>query len=265
MISMLGGGNHPAAHPVEWLREEYLRRRERNPSYSLRAFARALGLSPGPLSEILSKKRELSLKLALRIAEHIAMNPEQLEAFVQPLRERLVAPVSAREAQFRELSVDTYYLIADWYHFAILSLMETKGFQSRVRWIAERLAISVVEVRSALERMERLELVVRKAQKWFLNQEGVTTTHDVPNGALKKSHQQQLDIAKASLDSVPVEERDITSMMMAIDVSKLPQAKQYIRQFRRQLSQFLETGNKTEVYNLSIQLVPLSKKTKQGD
>ncbi|MCB0417012.1 MAG: TIGR02147 family protein [Bdellovibrionales bacterium] len=262
---MLGGGNHPAAHPVEWLREEYIRRRERNPSYSLRAFARSLGLSPGPLSEILAKKRELSLKLALRIAQRIAMNPEQLEAFVEPLRKSTPDPVSGKETRFRELSVDTYYLIADWYHFAILSLMETKNFEGRVRWIAERLSVSVVEVRSALERMERLGLVFKKAQTWLLNQEGVTTTHDVPNGALRKSHKQQLEIAKAALDSVPVEERDITSMMMAIDVSKLPKAKILIREFRRQLSQFLETGNKTEVYNLSIQLVPLSKKTKQGD
>ncbi|MCB9253510.1 MAG: TIGR02147 family protein [Bdellovibrionaceae bacterium] len=262
---MLGGGNHPAAHPVEWLREEYIRRRERNPSYSLRAFARSLGLSPGPLSEILAKKRELSLKLALRIAQRIAMNPEQLEAFVEPLRKSTPDPVSGKETRFRELSVDTYYLIADWYHFAILSLMETKNFEGGVRWIAERLSVSVVEVRSALERMERLGLVFKKAQTWLLNQEGVTTTHDVPNGALRKSHKQQLEIAKAALDSVPVEERDITSMMMAIDVSKLPKAKILIREFRRQLSQFLETGNKTEVYNLSIQLVPLSKKTKQGD
>ncbi|MEZ4752174.1 MAG: DUF4423 domain-containing protein [Bdellovibrionota bacterium] len=205
------------------------------------------------------------MKLAIRIAQQLAMNPEQADAFVGPLRRSLVHGSSVREAHFRELSVDTYYLIADWYHFAILSLMETKGFQSRARWVADRLAISVVEVRSAFERMERLGLVFKKSKEWLLNQEGVTTTHDVPNGALKKSHKQQLDLAKAALDSTPVEERDITSMMMAIDVSRLPQAKEFIRQFRRQFSQFLETGDKTEVYNLSIQLIPLSKKSKQGD
>jgi hypothetical protein len=43
-----------------------------------------------------------------------------------------------------------------------------------------------------------------------------------------------------------------------VDSRRLPAAKQAIRQFRRQLAQILEEGKKDAVYQLSIQLIPLT-------
>ncbi len=52
----------------EFLLRAFDERKEKNPRYSLRAFARSLGVSSGQLSEILSGKRPLSHKLARRIS-----------------------------------------------------------------------------------------------------------------------------------------------------------------------------------------------------
>lgn len=52
-------------------------RKEKNPRYSLRAFARSLGVSSGQLSEILSGKRPLSHKLARRISIALALTEEE--------------------------------------------------------------------------------------------------------------------------------------------------------------------------------------------
>lgn len=51
---------------------------------------------------------------------------------------------------------------------------------------------------------------------------------------------------------------DYSSMTMAIDCELLPEAKELILNFRRQLMRFLESGKKTEVYKLNIQLFPLT-------
>ncbi len=88
----------------------------------------------------------------------------------------------------------------------------------------------------------------------------VTTTHDVQSAALQLSHKQNLELAALALDEVAIEHRDITSITMAIDAKKLPLAKAMIKNFRRQLSEFLESGNKNEVYNLNVQLFPLTKR-----
>src|ERR1035437_9369773 len=61
--------------PAEFLTLELRKRVDHNPRYSLRMFARTLALSPGELSEILSRKRELSLKAANKISKALALSP----------------------------------------------------------------------------------------------------------------------------------------------------------------------------------------------
>ncbi|MGZ3744054.1 MAG: hypothetical protein ACXWRE_12165 [Pseudobdellovibrionaceae bacterium] len=58
---------------ADYLISIFNERKEKNPRYSLRAFARSLGVSSGQLSEILSEKRPLSHKLARRISVALAL------------------------------------------------------------------------------------------------------------------------------------------------------------------------------------------------
>src|SRR5689334_9211079 len=61
------------------LQREYESRCARNSRYSLRAFARDVGLSPGGLSQVLRGRMGLSEKTASRIAERLGWSrPEQI-------------------------------------------------------------------------------------------------------------------------------------------------------------------------------------------
>jgi len=66
---------------VEWLRQEYVKRRTRNPSYSLRAFSRALHIPSGRISELFARKRTLTPALATRIARELSLSNEQQQDF----------------------------------------------------------------------------------------------------------------------------------------------------------------------------------------
>ncbi|MCO4755645.1 MAG: TIGR02147 family protein, partial [Bacteriovoracaceae bacterium] len=77
---------------------------------------------------------------------------------------------------------------------------------------------------------------------------------------LKRFHKQHIGKSLNAIDNVPVELRDITTMTMAIDIEKLPDAKELIKKFRRDLCNFLENDKKNNVYNLNIQLIPLADK-----
>ena len=52
---------------IRFLREELQRRKERNPAYSLRAFARTLSMDPSDLSKFLSGRKQLTLKGTARL------------------------------------------------------------------------------------------------------------------------------------------------------------------------------------------------------
>jgi uncharacterized protein (TIGR02147 family) len=77
---------------------------------------------------------------------------------------------------------------------------------------------------------------------------------------LKRRQKQILEKALEALENDPIETRSMTGMTMAIDPSKIPEAKKLISEFNRKMSKFLETGKKSEVYELQISLFSLQKR-----
>ncbi|HEY8269264.1 MAG TPA: hypothetical protein VIG33_00125 [Pseudobdellovibrionaceae bacterium] len=67
---------------ADYLISIFNERKEKNPRYSLRAFARSLGVSSGQLSEILSEKRPLSHKLARRISVALALTMNESQKLI---------------------------------------------------------------------------------------------------------------------------------------------------------------------------------------
>lgn len=243
-------------NPQTWLHSEYKRRLERNPRYSLRMFAQQIGIPSGRLSELMSGKRRLTLAIARKISSQLLLSLEERKALSTSMSTK-GAPLITDE--FEPLTADTFNALADWQHFAILSLMETDGFQSNEEWVAERLGISLTVARESVQRLKRLNIIVERDGKWHRREINLTTTHDIENLALKISHRQSLEQVFTALDTVDIKDRDITSMTMSVDMKRLPKAKEMIKKFRRELCAFLESGDsKDEVYNINLQLVPVT-------
>lgn len=243
---------------VEWLHSEFSKRHHRNPSFSLRAFARFLGVAPGPLSEILGRKRQLSVRQAELIAKRLGFTEMEKGHFLALVENHSASSPELPPIRYRRIAADNFAVVADWYHLALLSLFETRGFQSDEAWMARRLGISLLQVRSALERLERLHLCEKRAGAWVITEVGGTSTPGVPSEAIRSFHRQNLERAISIQEQVPMEERDFTSMTIALDPSKLAIAKKRIKRFRRSLSKLMESGGKTEVYQLNIQLMPVT-------
>ena len=255
------------------MRDEYSRRRSANPSYSLRAFSRSIAVPAGRMSEIFSGKRRLTRELGEKIAMRLFDTPADVNTFVALIEklnaEQLKAsnsrqqkkkrPTSKSGAVYTQLDVDAFHLIADWQYYAILSLMRTSDFQADPAWVSARLGITTVEVQGALERLERLGMIEKKGKKIQRTKGPITTTFDVPSQALRQSHKQNITQALEALDNVSVELRDITSITMPLNPECLPEVKALIKDFRRNLSKIAEEGNCSEVYNLNVQLFPVTK------
>ena len=63
----------------DFLRRELDRRLSTNPRYSLRAFARHLGMSPGELSEVLREKRPMSAKACQKVSRALDLSPAEFK------------------------------------------------------------------------------------------------------------------------------------------------------------------------------------------
>lgn len=244
-----------------WLQKEFTDRSRKNPRYSLRSFAKLLELDASTVSQILAGKRKVSGKIVAKLADRLSVPPAAREQLLAAVSQK--QPVATGPApNFLQLSADAFAVMADWYHYAILELTFTKNFQDSPKWIAKKLGITPTEAAVALERLERLELIEKKDGRYVKTEAFLTNyAEGQSTGAQKELQRQLLQKALAAIDLVPQEMKDITAITMAADPALIPEAKARIKKFRRELCAFLDQGNRTHVFNLGVQLIPLSTST----
>src|SRR5258707_1323801 len=112
-----------------FLQLELIRRCEQNRRYSLRAFARSLGLHHGTLSRVLSGKRAINKKLISRLGEPLRLSPTDADSFLKHLSSQK-RPLTSH---YRELNLDTFLAVSEWYHDAILEMTHMKSFEGDVK------------------------------------------------------------------------------------------------------------------------------------
>jgi uncharacterized protein (TIGR02147 family) len=254
------------------LREELEKRCERNPRYSLRSFARDLGLAPARLSDVLRGRYGISRVAAETLAKKLGWNAEERAYFSDLVeseharskirRESAAERLQSLSQTYQQLSVDGYQVVADWYHYAILELTITKTFQSDLAWIAKTLGISEHIVTAAVERLKRLELLEDKNGKLVPTDAFTASPDGIPSESIKKNHQQILEKAITAIREQTVEERDFSNMVLAVSKQDLPRAKEMIKRFRREFdAEFGKAATKDEVYCLGVQFFRLQEKS----
>ncbi|MEZ4741665.1 MAG: TIGR02147 family protein [Bdellovibrionota bacterium] len=254
------------------LRGKLEERCQQNPRYSLRAFARDLKLSPSRLSEILSGKQGLSPNAAKKVSDSLGFNRDEKSYFCD-----LVASMHARSRQEREaaklrlkkfshednvhqLKLDAFRIISDWYHLAILELINLKWFKNDTRWIAKTLGITEIEAELAIERLIRVQLLVRKDDKLTPLKGPGLIPGGIPSDSIKKFHTQILERGKQAIATQGVDEREFGAAIIAVDKSKLKEAKEEIENFQHRICRLMdESSNKDGLYCLAVQFYSLER------
>ncbi len=253
-----------------WLVKELTERTRRNPSYSLRSFAKSLGVSAPSLSQILSGKRPLSRKTALKIIDRCAISPEQGKAFLmaamgeswQTALNRIDASAEPVN-EFQQVQVETFRVIADWYHYAILSLGDIPSNHASPVWIAKKLNISLRTATNAFDRLLKLGLIKKRGKGFYQSAKPLAATTKIElSAALRHCHLETLRLAEKALEEGQAPLELFSSVTMAIDETKLPEARELIKKFRRSLCRLLESGDRQRVYTLAVGLFPVSTPTK---
>ena len=212
-----------------------------------------LALDASTVSQFISGKRAPSRKALLRICDTLSPSPAEQ-------RQLGLAEAAAAADEFYTLTADSFAVMADWYHFAILELTFVQNFRADAKWIARQLGLSVSETKIALERLARLGLLEKKGNRLVKTRASLTNHTGPETSAARKNLQRQiLEKALHAIDETTPAEKDITSITMAIDPQNLDKARELTKKFRRDLCALLEEGKPSRVYNLGVQLYPISK------
>jgi uncharacterized protein (TIGR02147 family) len=260
------------------LGDYYARKKETQPSFSYRAFARRTGFrAPNHLKRVIEGERSLSRESGQKYAAAMGLDVEEQEYFLT-LVEREHAPSPEEEAKLTERvlalrryrsarRLDEAYVEyhRHWFIPAIFEMIGCKGFCPDPRWIAPRMRppISEMEAARALAALKDMHLVEEKDGCLIPTDPILTTGAEARRQSIADYHRVMIESAKASIDLIPSEERDISALTLCVTEGKLQLIKERIQAFRKELLSFTaETTDGEQVVQLNMQLFPLTKRCK---
>ncbi len=251
-----------SAYYVQKIRHDFSIKQKSNSTYSLRAYARDIGLHHATLSQILKGRRPLPLKNASTVCDKLRLGPKERTLFMESLFKSKTSldEIKIDESDERFILDESYFkVIAEWEHFVVLDLFDISEFDFSLPEIAGRLGITLNRAEVVVTNLVTCGLLKQNQNnQWVKVHSNIRTTEDIKSQAIMAGNREAILISAKKLDEIEVELRDVSSMTIAMDLEKLPEVKTIIREFRQKMTALLRDGNKTDVYQLAIQFCPLT-------
>ena len=244
----------------QMLHLEFERRVAKNPSYSLRAFAKALGIYHATLSALMSGARPFTVKSARSISVALGLSPTAVANHANE------TPAAKRKAALLidPVADDEYSLEANWRHDALLECLQLPKQSHETRSLAASLGFTAAEVMSSLQLLERRRMIQRATDgSWrpLVRNTSNILGHLETSAARRRYQKELLEKSQTALEEIAIEKRDHTSITMTIDEEDMPELKEIIRDYRRKVMAFAQRkgAKPNHVYQLQISLFPLTK------
>ncbi len=247
---------------IKIVRSRFLEMQTRNPSYSVRAYAKRLGMGASTLSMVLSGQRQCSKKVAAQIADRLMLDPLDRASVLEKTDLKNKKQTSEHVLSYLKVSNDQFVAFSEWSYMAILNLVRMKSFKNDPSWIAGRVGITEKQVVEALDRLQRLGMLITDENgKLKRSHEAYRTSDDIADVTIRKGHFQTLDLAKKSLEEDEIDIRDFSWLTMSVKQSQMKEMKEFIRKFQTEFVElFAKNEDPDEVYRLAVQMIPLTKK-----
>ncbi len=257
------------------LKAYYERRKKEMPFYSYRMMGDKIGLDSSYLYRILRKKQHLPAHALEAVKELIGISGRSAEYFNllyaanvskdSAQKEELMGrAIALRDVERRTLQSAELKLLENWWIPAVRAYLELSGGIANIRQIANALCppISETQAREAIETLRNAGLVKKLASGKL----GLTDAHLTVGGAEKAKavrnfQKQALHLACESLENIPVEERNVSTLTVSVDQSGFDDLKDMLREFRRLVQKRVDSvKNPDRVMQLSMAFYPVARK-----
>lgn len=242
-----------------FLEQELCRRNSLNPNYSLRAFARDLGVDSSFLSKLLNGKRAMTVRTILSLAPRLGMDDALVKDYIQKAngRRRRYLGRDSGEIEFEPLDNPKLAEVLEWYHLAILELVGVSDFEPQAAWIAERLSIPSEQAEKALKELtEQGVLVQGENGKW----KSELTKHSLCSKKFPRLQEVKKSFYEKAVSALNQGMGDHHALTLSVSESRYQEALEKITRFSRELCHFLqEPEEKEKVFQILVSIFPISK------
>ena len=261
-----------------FLHDFYENRKESNPIWSYRFMAQRLEVDPGQLVKIMQGKLHLpqrAMGATIRLCGLEGRDAAYFEELVHFSRARSAEESSRSFERLSALkgvlsgsvSTDQADYYRSWRHTVVRALLGMAPFRGDWETLGSLCmpALTGDEARSSVELLERLGIVQRDERGALcLSNAHITPGDGVPVEAIRQFQKETIDLAKQALEAIPREEREISTITMALSESDINLVQGWVKDLRRQVQSLSEnTREPDRVYHLNVQLFPVAKRAKR--
>lgn len=259
----------------EYLIFEHHLRKARRPSYSMRAFARDLSISPSSLNDFLKSRVGMSPRRIENISVLLNWSDLRKQHFSDLIQAKFERDSAVRQTALMNvkkrlkngsygLSLESFKVISEWYHLVIVELCTLKNHQD-VSTIASALGLNRNTTKLAVNRLLGLKLLSETELGLKPSSE---TNHFGDAGsseAIKAFHSQVLNLAQAALAKNDQPAFDSQSLFYSVKKNKLAQMNSEIREAVVTIvNRYALTGSADCIQALTLQIFPVWQEAQNG-
>lgn len=240
--------------------------------WSYAVFSREVGYAaPNYLKQIVEGKRSLSRKAAIKIIEYFSFNKQEGDFFLALVDFNQAKNDRMRDGAFRRMqscqkisdekkkAVDLHRFYTEWHNPVIREMVQIPAFKEDPEWIGKALSPTIPEheAERAVRFLKSSGHVIEREGKLEQAEPVNSTGPEIASLAVANYHRAMMDLAKESLDRLPAEKRNLSSLTMALSKETYEKIVTEIYTFQdRIIEMAVNDSTPDEVFQLNFQLFP---------
>jgi uncharacterized protein (TIGR02147 family) len=263
----------------EYIKDQVLELRKKE-DFSFRGFSARAGFkSPNFLQLVMNGKRNLSLDGARKVAEGFDLSSKERNYFEHLVLANQAKSLEEKQKFTDELlklkrknspspeTISNYDYYKYWYNIPIREALLIKGGSQAIQHLAESFQPPLLpsQIEAALNTLSDLKLIKKDSKgHWVASHETLKAPDLLINSLILNFHMKMLDLAKESMIRFRGHEREVSSATISISKENFEKLRAILKDCKAQaLTLAEEDKNKQDVYQLNIQLFPLTQGLKK--
>lgn len=217
----------------------------------MRAFANFLEIDQSTLSKFFKRDRDLSWNTMEKCLKKLKQPQESLSSLKHGKQ---------ISDTYQDLEESMLLMLSDWSYWAILEYFKINP-SAYPKEISAHLGLKITFVRKALSTLENLGFIEeREGSVVLLKPNNSWIESAKTNKARKKLQEVFLRKSLHALEKYSIKHRQHGSLTVAVDIDQLPEIKEKINKFQKDLGNFCQKkGRLNKIYQMQISFFPLSK------
>ncbi len=259
----------------EFLHHTFDEKKQKHDFYSYRLFSQKAGFkSPNFLKLVIDGDRNLTKESVFKVAKAFNLNKKETDYFenlvflnqsktLEDKNRYLTKLIKHREKNNpRTLEKSEYTYYSNWYNPIIHELITAKNFSDDFKKLGAMVVppISALEAEKSVLLLKDLNLIRKNGNGCYVKTSATLTTGpQVRSVAVANYHKAMIQLASESIERFSAENRDITSVTLAVSETTKRLIVEKLRALRQELLEIAEAeSSAAKIIQVNLQLFPLT-------